>query len=234
MQQRRPGAIPDAAVVERRRDLAAHRRGVEHLDVVAVCAQERRSVVELVGGRRVQHDADVARPLEVAGDPEPRDVGDQALEVLEPEPLERVQLVREARRAVLEPVGQRGDREAAVAAARAEAAGLALEDDDLAIRVVRPGLQRRPEAGEAAADDAEIGVDAADQAGRGLGWGEVGEPERARLGVGVGGALRGGRWRRRPDGGHWSSATRRTISRQSGPTASSSSVYWDGLKQIEV
>ena len=62
------------------------------------------------------------------------------------------------------------------------------------------------------------------------------EPERPRLGVGVGRALRRGRRRGRP-GSHrdvYSAATRRTISRQSAPTSAGSSVYIDGLKQIDV
>ena len=126
----------------------------------------------------------------------------QAGEVLQAEALERDDLVREARQPVADAVGERGDHEAAVAPARAGADALGLEHDDVARGVVGLGVQRGPQPGEAAADDAQVGLGAAVQRRARRPRREVVEPERRRRGVGVGGALLGGRRRGGPRAGH--------------------------------
>jgi hypothetical protein len=86
-------------------------------------------------------------------------------------------------------VGHRGEREAAVAPAGAGADGLGFEQDDVARRVVGLGVQRRPQAGEPAADDAQVRVDAAGQRRLRVAGPRGVEPEGLRLGVRVGGTL---------------------------------------------
>ena len=54
-------------------------------------------------------------------------------------------------------LGRPGQQAAAVAPAGAGAAQVALQDDDVQLRLALFGLYRRPQAGEAAADDANIG-----------------------------------------------------------------------------
>ena len=56
-----------------------------------------------------------------------------------------------------EELGRPGEQAAAVAPAGARAAQVALQDDDVELRVALLGLYRRPQAGEAAADDADVG-----------------------------------------------------------------------------
>ena len=110
-------------------------------------------------------------------------------EVLPPEALQQLDLVAEAGEPVLEAVGKRGEREPAIAAARPAADRVGLEQHHLPGRVVGLRVERRPEPGEAAADDAEVGGGLAAQ-GRGrLAGRQLGEPERPRLGVGVGSPL---------------------------------------------
>jgi hypothetical protein len=150
---------------------------------------------------RLERHDELAGELEVAVDAVPIEVGAEALEVLVPEPLEGGQLVREAREAVLEPVRQRADDEAAGAAARAEADRVSLEDDDVRGRIVGLGVERGPEAGEAAADDAEIDLGDSLERGFGRALRQRGEPVRTRLGVGERRAVRGGRRRRGPGEG---------------------------------
>ena len=122
-------------------------------------------------------------------------VGAQAGEVLQPQPLQRLQLVGEAREPVAEAVGQRGLDEAAVAAAGGAADPLGLEQEDVAAGVVGLRLQRRPEPGEAAADDAEVGLGAAAQGGRRLARRQRRDPVGRPLGL-----PRNGRGRRRWEG----------------------------------
>ena len=156
--ERRARALEQPSVVGRGCDLGTRRRGVEHRDVVAEAPVERSRLVELLEQRRVQHDGQLAGSLELALDAETGEIGDEAVEVLAPEPLELDELVGEPREPVLEPVCQRRVREPAVAAARAEPARLTLEDDHVAARIAGLRVERRPEPGEAAADDAQIAV----------------------------------------------------------------------------
>jgi hypothetical protein len=88
-------------------------------------------------------------------------------------------------------VGQRRQREAAVAPTGAEADGLGFEQDDVAPRVVGRGVQRGPQAGEPAADNAQVSVDAAGQCRLRVAGARGVEPEGLRLRVRVGGALGG-------------------------------------------
>jgi hypothetical protein len=139
---------------------------------------------------RLERDAQLAGLLEVAVDRVVLEVGLEAVVVLVAEALQGVELVREARGAVGDAVRDRGDREAAVTAARAEARGLGLEQDDVARRVLALGVQRRPQAGEAAADDAQLGVGVgleyrARRSDRAVAL----EPVRPPLGLRVGGAM---------------------------------------------
>ena len=69
----------------------------------------------------------------------------------------------------------------------------ASSSDDVARRVVGLRVQRRPQAGEPAADDAQVGVDRAGQRRRGVARRQRREPERADLGVGERGAVAVGR-----------------------------------------
>ena len=87
---------------------------------------------------------------------------------------------------------ERGLEEAAVAAAGAVAAGLGLEQEHVACGVVGLGVQRGPEAGEAAADDAEVGLAHARRRRRLRARRKAVEPEGPHVGVGVGVAVGGG------------------------------------------
>src|SRR5262249_29646312 len=68
-----------------------------------------------------------------------------------------------------------------------------LEHGDIACRVVGLRVQRRPQPGEAPADDAEVGLDDAGDRRLGLAGGQGREPERAHLGGRVRPAVGGGR-----------------------------------------
>jgi hypothetical protein len=58
-------------------------------------------------------------------------------------------------------MGEGGVHEAAVATGGAERDALALEQDDLPVRILLLGEEGRPETGEACADDDEIGLETA-------------------------------------------------------------------------
>jgi hypothetical protein len=165
---------------------------------VAVSAQQLGLLVEPGLLVRLERDGQLARLLEVAVDAVAPQVVLEALVVLDGEPLERVELVGEAGRAVADAVGEGGDGEAAVAPAGAEAGALGLEQDDVAAGVVGLRVQRGPQAGEAAADDAEVGVRAAVERRQRLDRPFAVEPERPRLGLRVRGAVGGGRRCRGP------------------------------------
>ena len=136
---------------------------VEDRDVVPEARQRLALLLDprlLVGvGEREQ----LAGGLEVAVDAVGGEIGLQAVEVLEREAFEGRHLLREAREPVLDAVGERGDGEPAVAPARAEACRLGFEQDDFSLWSVLLCVKCSPETGEAAADDAEVGVDPAGQ-----------------------------------------------------------------------
>jgi hypothetical protein len=76
--------------------------------------------------------------------------------------------------------------EAAAPAGGAEGDAIALEQDDLPARVILPGEQGGPEAGESAADDDEIGLAIPLERIAGVGRAGLGQPEGAWLRIGVG------------------------------------------------
>ena len=127
---------------------------------------------------RLERDGEVAGELEVAVDPEPLDVRHEALEVLLAEALQLRHLLGEPRQAVLDPVRQRAEREAAVSPAGAEADRARLENDDLAPRIVGLRMESRPQPREPAADDAEVGLARPVERRLGLARRQVVEPER--------------------------------------------------------
>ena len=130
--ERRVGLLPDAAEVRGRGHLGLHRLAVEDLVLVAEALQQLGALLDPGQLVLLERNAEVAGQLEVAVDAEPLDVGDEALEVLATEPLQLGHLLGEAREAVLDPVRERAEREAAVAPARTEADGVRLEHDDVA------------------------------------------------------------------------------------------------------
>jgi hypothetical protein len=69
---------------------------------------------------------------------------------------------------VREAVGERIGDETAVASGRAGRHHAGLQDEDVAGGVGALGLDRRPQAGQAPADDDQIGLLAADERRRGL------------------------------------------------------------------
>ena len=105
-------------------------------------------------------------------------------EVLAPEALQLRHLLGPARRAVLDPVGERRVHEPPVAPARPERDPLALQQHDLV-----PGFARQqggPQSVEPAPDHDQIGLVARLERRARLGRVRLREPERARLGVGEG------------------------------------------------
>ena len=168
---------------------------------------------------RLQRHGEVAGELEVAVDAEALDVPDEAQEVLVAEALQLRHLGGEAREAILDAVRERAEREAAVAPAGAEADRVRLEHDDVAGRIVRLRVERRPEPGEPAADDAEIGLGRPFELGLGLPRRQGVEPVGLDGRVSEGSALRV-RWRARgPRKGHgrrvtaWGATARRPLPR---------------------
>ena len=130
------------ADVGRRVDLRAHRGRVEQLGVPAVAARELDALLQprqLVLRRSAT--SIVARVLPAAVDPVALDRRAHRVEVLAAHPLERVELARPARAPVLDPVGERGRAEAAVAARRAEGELLALEQRRRACRPPPPAAR---------------------------------------------------------------------------------------------
>ena len=185
-------AVPQAAAVQRRRDLGADRGPVEQLALVPEAPQHLRLLLQprlLVG---LQRDQQVPGALEGALDPVAREVGLHPVEVRGAEALEHVHLAGEAREPVRHAVGERGHAEAAVAPAGPEAGGLRLQQHDVAFGLERLGAQRGPQAGEAAADDAQVGLRDLRQRRLRVAGPQGAKPERQRLGLGVRRPVRGG------------------------------------------
>ena len=157
---------------------------------MAVAVEQLGALLQPIDLVRLERDREVAGELQVAVDPVAPDVRDEAVEVLPAEALELRHLRGEAREAVLDPVRERAEREAAVPPAGAEADRVRLEDDDVPAGVVGLRVKRRPEPGEAAADDAEIGLVRAFEPRLRLPRGKSVEPVRPHRRVGEGGALR--------------------------------------------
>lgn len=129
--------------------------------------------VELV---RLHGDRELAGALELGIHPVPFDGPLDAVEVLQPQLLELVELLRPAVRAVLLAVREARLAEAAVASGRRPADRARLEDHDAPVGVALLRAQGRPEARVAAADDHEVGGDLAGER-RMVGAGEAVEPE---------------------------------------------------------
>ena len=150
-----------------------------------VGAGGRDDLADVLGLVRRGRERELARLLEAGVDPV---AGDRLLdrcEVLAPETLELRHLLGPARHPVLDPVGQRRVREAAVPPAGAEGDALALQQHDLAPRALLAREQRGPESRQPAADHEQVRLDVALQ--RRPGSGAPGrQPERPRLGLGEG------------------------------------------------
>jgi hypothetical protein len=173
--------VPQAAEIGRRVDLRANRVGIEEHRVLAVLALRPGGVREplhLVGPRRdVDHSGRVPGGVDGTG----IECLPDRLEVLGAEPLERLHLIRPARHPVLEPMRQRRLEEASVAPAGPPPAAVALEENNL---LVRRGVKRRPQAGEAATDDRQVAGDVPVQGRQRRRRGRRVEPEDLLLGVG--------------------------------------------------
>ena len=98
--------------------------------------------------------ADLTRPPPVAVDAVASDGTLDLVQVLEAEPIQRLQLIREVTEAVVDAVRQRGHAEAAVATGGLPADAAALEERDVAIGVVLLGQQGGPHPGQARATTA--------------------------------------------------------------------------------
>ena len=128
-------------------------------------------------------DVEFARALEVACDAEVGDGRLDGVEVFGAEALEGGDLVREPFDPVGQPVGEAGGTESAVAARGCPAAPVALEEDDITRRIVLLSQKCCPQAGVAAADDDQVGLEGSDQWKCRLRGGGVVQPERQRSGV---------------------------------------------------
>ena len=129
-------------------------------------------------------------------------IGGQAVEIILGEPLQDVHLISEVDLAVAEAVGQGGLDEAAVATAGPAAAAISLEQHDLAPRITGLGLKRCPQAGVAAAHDAQIRFGIAVKRGVRFSRRKIIEPEAVGRGVPVGRAILRGGWSLRPGRRH--------------------------------
>ncbi len=159
--ERGAGALQDGAEVGRGVDLGARGVAVEHLGLPAVAAQQRRLLRELLDLVRARGDAEHPGLLPLRVDAQAVDVRPHPVQVLPPQRLEQVQLLREARGAVRQPVRQRGLDEPAVAPARALPGHAGLEQHHLPVGPLLLRLHRGPQPGEPATDDREVRLDQA-------------------------------------------------------------------------
>ncbi len=178
--------VPEAGLVGRRGDLGPHRGTVQPLDVLAQGEHAVTGGGKLVDLPGCDGRADLTRPPPVAVDAVASDGTLDLVQVLEAEPIQRLQLFREVTETVGDAVRQRGHAEAAVAPGGLPADAAALEEHDLASGVALLGEQGRPHAGQSAADDGEVALVAAVEGRGGLGRLRAVEPERERGGVGEG------------------------------------------------
>jgi hypothetical protein len=144
---------------QRRMDLRLGCLAIEELHVLAVLGgfvDPCPELVDLVGSIG---EGERARLLEIAVDAVLAREGDEALEVLDALPFERLELVGEVADAIREPMREAGLAEPAVAPAGTEPDGLHLQDGDPERRVRVGQRDRRPEPGEARADDRDVDVE---------------------------------------------------------------------------
>ena len=97
----------------------------------------------------------------VAGDCVAIDRGEQVVEIVASEAFKGVEVVRPVSEAVEHTVSETHVGEPAVAGGGSEPAGLCFEHDHATSGLLLERLKGGPEAGEATADDAEVGADAA-------------------------------------------------------------------------
>ncbi len=154
--ERGVGAVPAAAEVRRRVHLRAHGVLVEQHGVVTEFLQHGHRLGQPVELVRLGGDVERSRPVEVAVDAVTRDGGLDRVQILAAEPLQRGQVVGEARAAVLGAVGQGRGAEPAVASRRRPPRRPPLEQHHVSRRVVFLGEQRGPQPGVATAHDREI------------------------------------------------------------------------------
>ena len=145
-------------VVGGRRDFGAHAVAIQDVDAISVrthrvCHLDQLGVLPR-RGRSVEHPG----ALEVAVDPVLANGRLDGVEVLDTEPLQRVELVAEPADTIRKTVRQARVAEAAVATRRRVGGAPRLEDDDVECRVALPGEQCRPETGETGTDDGEVAL----------------------------------------------------------------------------
>ena len=190
--QRGAAPLPDAAQVGGRVDLRAHLVLAEPVAVVAVLPHHRHEPAQLLDLVLIAGDQDRPRPLPAAVDAVALDRLLDAVQVLAPQPLQLVDLVGEPAEAVGQAMGQGRIGEPAVAAACACGDRRRLQHHDVAGGIVLLGLQRRPQAREAAADHGQRAAALArERVGRGRGERRV-QPEGAWRRLDPGGAAHEG------------------------------------------
>ena len=126
--------------VGRRRHLRAHLVLRDELALAAVCRLLQPG--HLVWLRRHRKHSG-ALPVDI--EPQPRNIGLHAIEVLAPHRLECFDLVGPARLSVRQAMGQTGVDEAAVATRRRPSDAFGVDQNDLLLRVALCGMQCRPQ-----------------------------------------------------------------------------------------
>ncbi len=156
-----------AALVQHPTDV---RRGVDHrprllgIEQDTALTEAGRLVVHLAQTLelpRCRRHIEAAGALEGAVDPIPRNGFADRVEIGVAEPQQLGHLIRPTGHAVAEPMGQARRAETAVATGGRPAQSRALQDHDLTVRVLLEREQRRPETGEATADDREVAAEVA-------------------------------------------------------------------------
>jgi hypothetical protein len=175
--------VPQPAGEQRGVQLPACRGRVEHLDLMAEGPGGRRLLGQAVELPRRDREVQLAGQREVAVDAVGGDRLADLAQVLRAEPLEQRHFVGEPFQAVGQPVGEARRAEAAVAPGRRPAGRARLEQHHVEGRVALPRQQRRPQPGEAAAHDRQVGGDAAGERGQRVGRVRLVEPERPRRGA---------------------------------------------------
>ena len=178
---RGPGAPTSSSSAPRRprADLVT----VEQLHLVAIPARQLRALAKSLDLMLTRGDVDEAVLLPGGFDPAGVERRPDRVVVLVAQLDEAAHLAGPARLPVLEPMRERRVEETAVAAARAPAAAVALEQEDV---LVWRREQRRPQAREAASDDRQVAAGLALERRQRLGRVRRIEPEDALLRVGEG------------------------------------------------
>ena len=170
-------------------DLRLHGLAVEPLDVLAERAKLLVVLAHFVAVRRRMErggDVDDARAFEVAVDVVATNRGFDFVQVLQAQILENGHLFGEALLGIRDAVRQRRLHEATVATACRRAHLVGVDQDDVARRVAFLCNDRRPQAGVAAADDAQVATLGAHQRWVRIGFVGIVVPIRIRIRVGDG------------------------------------------------